>query len=167
MSACSGKTLVKVDALRQDLLINVTSFFREPEAFAKLHKKFLPKILKGRSPDAPLRVWIPGCATGEEAYSVAICLLEAFGELSAAPPMQIFATDISERAVNRAREGLYPQNIAADVSPERLRRFFLSTEGGYQIAKAIRDVCVFAVQNVVQDPPFSRMDLIRAVSQMT
>jgi two-component system CheB/CheR fusion protein len=150
----------EVDALHQDFLINVTSFFRDPRAFEKLQTKFLPKILKGRSRDATLRVWVPGCATGEEAYSVAISLLESLGEIGTEPPLQIFATDISERAIHLAREGRYPASIAADVSADRLRRFFIQTEGGYQIRKSVRDLCVFAVQNVFKDPPFSRMDLI-------
>ena len=154
------KNADEVDALHQDFLINLTSFFRDPEAFEELQKRFLPKILKDRSPESPLRVWVPGCATGEEVYSIAVCLMETLGEVRTKPPAQIFATDISERAVKKARAGLYPETIAADVSSERLRRFFLRSEGGYQIRKPLRELCVFAPQNLFMDPPFSRMDLI-------
>ena len=155
-----GKDADEVVALQQDLLINVTNFFRDPDAFQILQETFLPELLDDLSRDTPFRAWIPGCATGEEAYSVAICLLELMDEQEVDGALQIFATDISGSAIAKAREGLYSGSIAADVSPERLRRFFVKTNGGYQISKTIRDMCVFAVQNVVKDPPFSRMDFI-------
>ena len=150
----------EVDALYRDLLINVTSFFREPETFEYLKSEIIPNILRNRRSDLPIRVWVPGCATGEEAYSIAILLMESM-ELSArAPAIQIFASDISKQAIQIAREGLYPENVAADVSPERLQRFFAATDRDYQISKQVRDLCIFAVQDVNRDPPFSRMDLI-------
>lgn len=150
----------EVQALFHEILINVTSFFREPEAFKALQEKVFQSLFKDRQPAVPIRVWVPGCATGEEAYSLAICLLEFVSERTGDFPIQIFATDISEAALEKARVGRYPENIAQEVSPERLRRFFVKVEGGYQISKSIRDLCVFAKQNMMQDPPFSRMDLI-------
>jgi two-component system CheB/CheR fusion protein len=150
----------EVKALYQDLVINVTSFFRDPEVFEALKEEIFPSILAGKSPDTPLRVWIPGCSTGEEVYSLAIAILEALGDKSASVPIQLFGTDISEMAVDKARAGIYPENIEADVSPERLRRFFIKGEAGYQVSKPIRDLCIFARQNVFKDPPFSNLDLI-------
>ncbi len=151
----------EVDSLYRDLLINVTFFFRDPETFEHLETDVVPDILKHRHGDLPIRVWVPGCATGEEAYSIAMLLIESSLQASAAsPPVQIFASDISKQAIQIARDGHYPENIAADVSPERLRRFFAKTNDGYQIGKQVRDLCIFAVQDVTKDPPFSRMDLI-------
>lgn len=147
-------------ALYQDLVINVTSFFRDPEVFDALKEEIFPSILAGKSADAPLRIWIPGCSTGEEVYSLAISVLEAMGDKTASVPIQLFGTDISEMAVDKARAGIYPDNIEADVSPERLRRFFTKSDSGYQVSKPIRDLCIFARQNVVKDPPFSNLDLI-------
>lgn len=149
----------EVQALYQDLLINVTSFFRDQEVWQHLKEHIIPEILKKRKPDAPIRVWVPGCATGEEPYSIAMLLLESL-EPSGGPPIQIFTTDVSKQAIQFAREGLYRENIVSDVSPERLRRFFVPTSGGYQISKQIRDLCIFAVQDVTNDPPFSKLDLI-------
>ncbi len=150
----------EVQALYQDCLITVTSFFRDPEAFEALRDHALPALLRDQAPDSPLRVWVPGCATGEEAYSIAICLLERAGELANPPALQLFATDISEAALDKARAGTYLETIAQDVSPERLRRFFARVNGGYQVVKALRDLCVFARHNLIKDPPFSRLDLI-------
>ena len=155
-----NQTPAEVDALYQDLLINVTSFFREPEAFEALKKKICPRWLKDRPPQVPLRIWVPGCSTGEEAYSLAICLLECLGKTPGSAPIQIFGTDISEPAIQKARQGIYPESITADVSPTRLRQFFVRHDAGYQVTKAIRDLCVFARQDVTKDPPFSRLDLI-------
>jgi len=150
----------EVEALYRDLLINVTSFFREPETFEYLKREIIPHILRNRHGDLPIRVWVPGCATGEEAFSIAMLLIEST-EVAARPPaIQIFASDISKQAIQIARDGHYPENIAADVSPERLQRFFTASDRGYQISKQVRDLCVFAVQDVNRDPPFSRMDLI-------
>ena len=149
----------EVEALYQDLLINVTCFFRDQEVWQYLKEQVIPNLLKNRKMDMPIRVWVPGCATGEEPYSIAILLLECM-EPSGGPPIQIFATDISKQAIQTARDGFYPENIVSDVSPERLRRFFAKADGGYQISKRIRDLCIFAVQDVTKDPPFSKLDLI-------
>ncbi|MBV8674143.1 MAG: PAS domain-containing protein [Acidobacteriaceae bacterium] len=150
----------EVNALYQDLLINVTSFFRNPEAFDTLKQLVYPTILKNRNSALPIRIWVPGCSTGEETYSHAISLVEYLGEERTDVPIQIFGTDLSETAIARARAGLYKESIEADVSPVRLRRFFHKTESGYQISKTIRDLCIFSTQNVFSDPPFSRMDLV-------
>src|SRR6266849_3533826 len=150
----------EVEALYGDMLIKVTSFFREPDAFEALKTEVFPSILKHRSPEEPVRVWVPGCSTGEETYSQAIALLEFLGNRRADIPVQLFGTDLSQGSIEKARAGIYPESIAADVSPERLRRFFVKVEGGYRINKTIRDVCVFARQNLLQDPPFSRIDVI-------
>ena len=151
---------VEVEALYQDILIKVTHFFRDPEVFEALKRVVFPALVKGRRGDAPLRIWVPGCSTGEEAYSLAIALTEVIGELRTRVPFQIFATDVNEVALDTARRGAYLENIATDVSPERLRRFFTRAGKQYQIVKSIRESCVFARQNVTRDPPFSRLDLV-------
>src|ERR1700722_6204336 len=151
----------EVDALYHDLLINVTSFFRNPEAFAALRHVVYPAILAARiSTSGSIRMWVPGCSTGEETYSHAMSLVEFLGEERADIPIQVFGTDLSERAIQTARAGVYKENIEADVQPGRLRRFFYKADGGYQIRKTIRDLCIFSTQNVFNDPPFSRMDLV-------
>jgi two-component system, chemotaxis family, CheB/CheR fusion protein len=154
------KNATEVENLYQDILINVTSYFRDPEAFEVLKEKIFPRIVEHRAPDEPVRIWTVGCSTGEEAYSIAMAFSEFVSERAEHIPVQIFATDLSEKSIEKARAGLYSKNIAEDVSPERLRRFFTEAEGGYRICKPLRDMCVFARQNVVSDPPFSRMDLI-------
>jgi two-component system CheB/CheR fusion protein len=151
----------EVEALYHDLLINVTSFFRNPDAFAALRQMVYPAILQARtSASGPVRIWVPGCSTGEETYSHAISLVEFLGEKRADIPIQVFGTDLSESAIQRARAGTYKENIEADLTPARLRRFFYKADGGYQIKKAIRDLCIFSTQNIFNDPPFSRMDLV-------
>jgi len=150
----------EVEALYRDVLINVTSFFRNPEVFESLHEVVYPKLLASRSSSEPIRVWVPGCSTGEETYSHAISLVEMLSELRIEMPIQIFGTDLSENAIQRARAGLYKEAIAREVSEVRLRRFFHKVPAGYQISKSVRDMCIFARQNVFSDPPFSRMDLI-------
>lgn len=150
----------EVDALFHDLLINVTSFFRDPDAFEALKRDIFPRIFGQRAPDTPVRVWVPGCSTGEEAYTIAILLLEFLNDHATTTPIQIFATDIDAQAIDKARMGVYPDSITEDVEPGRLRRFFVKLPIGYQISKSVRDLCVFAVQNVNKDPPFSRLDLI-------
>ena len=151
----------EVTALYHDVLIHVTSFFRDPESFEALSSKVFPEIVKDKSPQTPIRIWIAGCSTGEEAYSIAICLLEFLTERATHLPIQIYATDICETAIAKARTGFYTASQVADVSPERLHRFFVQVEGGgYQIGKQVRELCVFARQNLISDPPFSRMDLI-------
>ncbi|HKV23016.1 MAG TPA: chemotaxis protein CheB [Candidatus Acidoferrum sp.] len=150
----------ELKALYQDMLINVTSFFRNPKMFDALKGHVFPAIMKNRSLEGSLRIWTPACASGEETYSVAITLLEALGDRGSQVHIQFFGTDISETSVQKARSGFYPENIQGDVSPERLRRFFTKVEGGYRISKSIRDMCIFAQHNVLNDPPFSQMDLI-------
>lgn len=151
----------EVAALYQDLLINVTSFFRDPEAFAALRDVVYPELVKRRdNVTAPIRIWVPGCSSGEETYSHAIALTEYLSEQRTEAVVQIFGTDLSESGIQRARVGVYKEAIESDLSPVRLRRFFHKVEGGYQISKAIRDMCIFSLQNVFNDPPFSRVDLI-------
>jgi two-component system CheB/CheR fusion protein len=150
----------EIKALYQDMLINVTSFFRNPAVFDLMKSLVFPAIMKHRNPDAPIRIWSPGCASGEETYSLAISLLEFLDEKAANTPVQLFGTDVSENSINKARTGMYPINISEDVSPERLKRFFSRLEGGYRISKSIRDMCIFAQHNVLSDPPFSQIDLI-------
>jgi two-component system, chemotaxis family, CheB/CheR fusion protein len=149
----------EVQALYEDILINVTSFFRDPIVFATLESKVFP-VIANRAPDSPIRIWVVGCSTGEEVYSIAMCLLEFLDGQSIKPPIQIYATDISDWAIEKARKGIYSQNRVADVSPERLQRFFAPVEDGYQIGKSVRELCVFAKQNLCSDPPFSKLDLI-------
>jgi two-component system CheB/CheR fusion protein len=150
----------ELDGLFNDLLISVTGFFRDPKTFELLRRRLLPKLLKKRTGDTPLRIWSCGCSTGEEAYSIAITVVEAMQKLGKHVPVQIFASDLNERGIEKARAGVYPENILLDVSQERLRRFFVKVDGKYQVAKHIRDMCVFARQNVATDPPFSNLDLI-------
>ncbi len=147
-------------ALQRDLLISVTSFFRDPEAFESLKSSVFPRILQGRSANDTIRVWVAGCATGEEAFSIAISLQEYLNETGAAFPVQIFASDISLEAIEKARSGRYLENIAADLTHERLNRYFTKVEGGYQINKNLREMCVFTRHNLIDDPPFSKLDLI-------
>ncbi|HET6933639.1 MAG TPA: chemotaxis protein CheB [Candidatus Angelobacter sp.] len=150
----------EADALYQDILINVTSFFRNPEAFDALKEIAYPEIFKNRGPNDTVRVWVPGCSTGEEAYSHAISLVEYLSDIRADVSLQVFGTDLSEAAVQKARAGIFKESIASDISTTRLRRFFNKVEEGYQISKSIRDVCIFARQNVFSDPPFSQMDIV-------
>jgi two-component system CheB/CheR fusion protein len=146
--------------LYRDLLIHVTRFFREPESFAALARDVFPAIVDERHHDQPIRVWIPGCSTGEEAYSLAIALVEFLSRRQSEIRVQVFGTDVSDTAIEQARAGVYPRTIEADVSADRLRRFFSHTDGAYRISKMIRDLCVFARQDLTRDPPFSRLDLI-------
>lgn len=151
----------ELKALFQDMLINVTRFFRNPSVFDALKSRIFPALLKGHPEGESVRIWVPACSSGEEAYSVAIGLLEYLGDRGTATvPVQIFASDVSENSIEKARNGLYPAHIEGDVSPERLRRFFTKVEGGYRINKNVRDVCIFAQHNLLVDPPFSKMDLI-------
>lgn len=150
----------EIELLFQDILINVTGFFRDPAAFNVLKKKIFPRIVKNKDESSPIRIWVPGCATGEEVYSLAISLHEFLGKNQNNKAIQIFGTDISEAMVGRARAGMYPRGIESEVSSERLRRYFQKVDSGYQISKFIRDSCVFAKQNVAEDPPFSKLDLI-------
>jgi two-component system CheB/CheR fusion protein len=160
-----GKKPEELDELYRDLLIHVTGFFREPEAFVALRKHVYPTLFEGRKPDNPIRIWVAGCSTGEEVYSIAITLLEYMWVHSrnisqAATAIQIFATDISDTALDRARTGLYTEAAVSEISAERLKRFFVRLDGGFQINKSVRDMCIFAKQNLVKDPPFSNLDLV-------
>jgi two-component system CheB/CheR fusion protein len=154
------KNTQEANLLYQDLLINVTHFFRDQEATDYLKKELLPELLKTKSPNNPLRIWVPACATGEEAYSLAIMLCEIMGEDSFYKSFQIFATDLSETAIAKARVGMYTATDVSNVSQRRLELFFTKVDGHYRINKRIRDFCVFAPHNILKDPPFSRVDLI-------
>ncbi|WP_310427738.1 chemotaxis protein CheB, partial [Chamaesiphon sp. VAR_48_metabat_135_sub] len=151
---------VEVKALYEEILIHVTSFFRDPEAFELLKTKVFQTITQHKSAESPIRIWVAGCSTGEEVYSIAICLLEFLAERVIQRPIQIFATDISDLSIEKARSGIYTENQMVDVSPERRLRFFYPIEGGYHISKAVRELCVFARQDLSTDPPFSNVDLI-------
>jgi len=150
----------ELQALYDDVLIRVTSFFRDPMVHEALKEHVFAALLRDRGQDQPIRVWVPGCASGEEPYSIAMGLVEVMAQHKASLPVQIFATDVSEAALERARAGVYIENIALDVTPDRLRRFFSRSGKSYQISKSIRDMCVFARQDMTSDPPFSRLDLI-------
>src|SRR5947208_2613579 len=152
----------EIEALFDDLLINVTRFFRDEAVFRALKKRFLPALLKNKSKDRQpeLRAWVPGCASGEEVYSLAISILETLGRKPSKLRIQIFGTDLSESVIEHARLGIYSSAIEKDVSPARLKRFFFKRDGTYQIHRNVRDICTFARQNITADPPFSRLDLI-------
>ena len=152
----------EIDALFHDLLIGVTNFFRDPDAFDVLETRVIPNLFSGKPNGATIRVWVPGCSTGEEAYSIAILLQEHMENLKKNFKLMVFATDIDSRAIVHARSGLYPANIGSDMSSERLAHYFTQTADGnaYRIRKNIRDILIFSEQNVVQDAPFSKIDLI-------
>jgi two-component system, chemotaxis family, CheB/CheR fusion protein len=150
----------EIDILYQDLLINVTTFFRDTETHKYLKENLFPKILKRKNEGDLLRLWVPACATGEEAYSIAMILLEIQESKTINIPVQIFATDLSEQAINKARVGIYTKLELETVSPKRIQRFFTKTDGGFRVNKIVRDMCVFAQHNILRDPPFSRLDFI-------
>ncbi len=151
----------EVELLFKELLIGVTSFFRDPPAWEHLRKDVLPELLRSRARTGPVRAWVPGCSTGEEAYSLAMVLSEAIEQEGAAGvTFQIFATDLDRDAIEKARQGLYPANVAADVSAQRLKRFFVRDERGYRVRKEIREAVVFASQNIIMDPPFTKLDVL-------
>src|SRR5436305_6288701 len=152
----------EIEALFDDLLIDVTRFFRYEALFRALKRRFLPTLLRNKKKERQreLRVWVPGCATGEEVYSLAICILEVLGDQLSKIRVQIFGTDLSESVIEHARAGIYPSAIEKDVSKARLNRFFVKRDGFYQIHRNVRDICTFARQNITADPPFSRLDLI-------
>jgi two-component system, chemotaxis family, CheB/CheR fusion protein len=150
----------ELDELDRDLLINVTSFFRDPATFEALTSKVFPAILAQKSLGSSIRIWVAGCSTGQEVYSIAICLLEYLEDRQIQMPIQIFATDISELSIDFARNGIYKSGLMAGVSADRLRRFFGEVPRGYQIGKSVRELCIFARQNLIADPPFSQLDLI-------
>jgi len=150
----------ELDRLYEDLLINVTGFFRDPKAFHELEKLVIPNILKNKTKNQGVRIWVPGCSSGEEAYSIAMLLTEALGEKTGVKPVCIFATDMSEIGINKARRGVYGQSIENDITPVRLKKFFTKEGNSYTISKSLREMCVFSKQNVFSDPPFSNIDLI-------
>jgi len=150
----------EVIKLYDDLLINVTGFFRDSKVFAALKKKILPGILKNKVKGQPVRIWVPGCSSGEEAYSIAICLLELLADKAGAVPLYIFASDVSDTAVNKARRGVYNKRIKHNITPGRLSRFFSKDGDTYKISKQVREICIFSKQDILKHPPISRLDLI-------
>jgi two-component system, chemotaxis family, CheB/CheR fusion protein len=150
----------EVNTLFRDLLINVTNFFRDTDAFESLANSIVPKLFEGRGADDTVRIWVPGCSTGEEVFSIAILLREYMDKLSALPQVQVFATDIDDRALTVARAARYPEALLDSVSPERRKRFFLLDGGSYVLSKEVRELCIFSPHSVIRDPPFSRIDLI-------
>jgi len=150
----------EVHVLFKDLLIGVTSFFRDPEAFAVLSEKYLPGLLADKPEGAMVRIWVAGCSTGEEAYSMAILLQECMEKMNRHVSVQIFATDIDPDAINIARSGLYPLSVSADLDPARLKQFFTKEENHYKVKKSIREMLVFALQDLIKDPPFTKLDII-------
>lgn len=169
--------LLKIDSLREygiylkehpeegeklfdDVLIPVTSFFRDFEAFEVLKTQVYPAIVKDKGNQGTIRMWAPGCSTGEETYSLAMTLLEFLGDRASSFQVQIFGTDLNEKGIQKARVGIYRESIAEEISPERMARFFVKVDEGYRINKAVRDMCVFARQNLANDPPFSQMNVV-------
>jgi two-component system CheB/CheR fusion protein len=150
----------ELDLLFKELLIGVTNFFRDPEAFGALAKSVASRLFPARAEDSPIRAWVAGCSTGEEAYSLAMILQEGMERMEKRFPVQIFGTDLENDAIEAARTGFYPDGIVRDVRPQRLARFFLKEDGGYRIKKEIREMVVFAPQNVLQDPPFTKVDIV-------
>ncbi|MEI6408628.1 MAG: chemotaxis protein CheB [Bacteroidota bacterium] len=159
-AALLSEKSAEIDILYQDLLINVTSFFRDSDTHQYLKTSLLPRLLKSKTADETLRIWVPACSTGEEAYSIAMLLLEIQGNKSDFPRVQIFATDLSAKAIVKARIGEYSKHDVAAVSPVRLQRFYAKSGNNYRISKAVREMCVFAPHNILNDPPFSRLDFI-------
>lgn len=154
------KDPVELDLLAKDLLINVTGFFRDPEVFTALEEKIIPDLVRDHPPGRPLRIWVPACSTGEEAYSLAMLFFEAIAALKRSVHVQVFASDVDPDAVAKAREGFYPDAVTESVSPQRLERFFVKDSGGFRVSADLRAAVVFTVQNVLADPPFSRLDMI-------
>jgi chemotaxis methyl-accepting protein methylase len=150
----------EVGALFRDLLINVTNFFRDEDAFEALAASVIPKLFEGRGADDTVRIWVPGCATGEEVFSIAMLAREHMERLTAVPRVQIFATDIDERVLAVARAARYPEALLDAVSPERRKRFFVSGGASFVVSKDVRALCIFSPHSVIRDPPFSRIDLV-------
>lgn len=154
------KNPAEINTLFKNLVIGVTRFFRDPEAFKVLEQEVIPNLLKTRAPDSAIRFWVAGCSTGEEAYSLAIILSEIMDKIKRYFPVQIFATDIDPTAIDIARRGIYPENTGVDISAERLHQFFTKAQEGFHVKKQVRDMIVFSIQNLIKDPPFSRLDLV-------
>ncbi|HEX5421865.1 MAG TPA: CheR family methyltransferase, partial [Gammaproteobacteria bacterium] len=146
--------------LFQDLLVSVTAFFRDAEAFEALSAKVLPRLFSNRGPRDKVRIWVPGCATGEEAYTLAMLLKEQIDSIASPPQVHVFATDIDEHALAVARQGRYPAGIAEELTPERLERFFDKRGDQFHVKKELRDLCLFSIHNLINDPPFSKLDLV-------
>lgn len=155
-----GTHPAELEQLSRDILISVTRFFRDPEAFTLLEEAILTPLVQDRDPARPIRVWVPGCATGEEAYSIAMILLEACAAANKTCDIKVFGSDVDKHALEVARAGTYPETIAADVSPQRLSRFFTRVDGDYKVTRTLRETVSFALQNMISDPPFSSLDLI-------
>jgi two-component system CheB/CheR fusion protein len=154
---------VRMDELRtlqEDVLINVTRFFRDPDFWDVLQTMVLPALTQDRPPERPIRIWSAGCSTGEEAYSLAITVMEYLSQHGMDTPVQVFGTDASEQSIETARTAVYPETLAAEISPDRLRRYFIKVDRGYQVSKRVRDTCIFARQNLANDPPFSHIDIL-------
>ena len=154
---------IRPDGLRilgEDLLISVTRFFRDPGVWESIRENVLPVLVQDRQPDRPIRVWCAGCSSGEETYSMAILLIEYLSSKNLDVPIQIFGTDASDQSIEAARLAVYPESLADEISPERLRRFFVKVDRGYQVSKRVRDTCIFARQNLCNDPPFSHIDIL-------
>jgi two-component system, chemotaxis family, CheB/CheR fusion protein len=156
----------ELQILQEDVLINVTRFFRDPHFWESVRANVLPVLLQDRPPERPIRIWCAGCSTGEEAYSLAILVLEYLTQHGLETPVQVFGTDASESSVETARIAVYPETLLADVSPERLRRYFVKVDRGYQVSKRVRDACIFARQNLCGDPPFSHIDILSCRNTM-
>jgi two-component system CheB/CheR fusion protein len=156
----------EVELLYRDLLINVTSFFREPGLYQAYVKRIFHNLFAKRKPADPIRVWVPACATGEEACSIAICLMEYLGDNAESTLLQVFATDLSDGAIEKARTGIYTKSALENVPPAYLKKYFTKIDGSYQVIKPIRDACIFATHNLMKDPPFSRMDIISCQNVM-
>lgn len=150
----------ETDMLQRDLLISVTHFFRDPESFEVLEREAIPALLEGKGARDEIRVWVPGCATGEEAYSIAMLLLEGADERADSPAFQVFASDLAKKQLSVARAGVYPASIAADVSRDRLARFFRPEGSGYRVTRELRETVLFAPHDLIKDPPFSKLDLV-------
>ena len=150
----------EISALYRDILVNVTEFFRDPEVLESLAGEVLPEILRALPAEDEIRVWVPGCSTGQEAYSIAMLLLEYADETRPLPTAHVFGSDVNASDIEVARTGVYPPSIEHEVSPDRLGRFFVPVPGGYRVNQVVRDMCVFAVHDVIQDPPFSKLDLV-------
>ena len=152
----------EAELLFKELLIGVTAFFRDPAVWEALRDEALPPLLRRTATGQALRAWVPGCSTGEEAYTLAMVFREALDRLKPRQKytLQIFATDLDRDAIAQARQGVYPANIAADLTPERLRRFFLKDDHGYRVTKELREMVIFAPQNLMMDPPFTKLDLL-------
>ncbi len=146
--------------LHEDLLVGLTWFFRDPDMFDALKTIVFPKIFEARKPHQQVRIWVAGCSTGEETYSIVMALLEYTSAHNLEPVIQVFGTDVSDRSIEKARTGCYPDSVATEISAERMRRFFVKVDKGYQVSKRVRDLCVFARQNLCNDPPFSKVDLV-------